>query len=71
MKRSGKTNRDEPLDMSWAKNFPKCARMFSEAGWLQYFEKIDGHHTEVSYKFAQGLEKDTVTFNTLIIELTR
>ena len=46
-------------------------RMFSEAGWLQYFEKIDGHHTEVSYKFSQGLEKDIVTFNTLKIELTR
>ena len=38
---------------------------------MQYFEKIDGYHTEVSYKFAQGLEKDTVTFNTLKIELTR
>ena len=64
-------NRAEPSDMSWAKNFPECARLFSKAGWLQYFEKIDGHHTEVSYKFAQGLEKDIVTFNTLKIELTR
>ena len=71
MKRSGKTNRAEPSDMSWAKNFPDCARLFSEVGWLHYFEKIDGHDTEVSYKFSQGLEKDTVTFNTLKIELTR
>ena len=71
MKRSGKTNRAEPSDMSWDKNFPACARIFSEAGWLQYFEKIDDHHTEVSYKFSHGLEKDTVTFNTLKIELTR
>ena len=53
-------NRAEPSDMSWDKNFPDCARLFSKAGWLQDFEKIDGHHTEVSYKFAQGLEKDTV-----------
>ena len=52
MKRSGKTNRVEPSDMSWAQTFPDCARLFSEAGWLNYFEKIDGHHTEVSYKFA-------------------
>ena len=71
MKKSGKTNRVEPSDMSWDKNFPNCARLFSEAGWLQYFEKIDGHHTEVSYKFAQRFEKETVTFNTLKIELTR
>ena len=57
--------------MSWAKIFPNCARLFSEAGWLNYFEKINGHCIEVSYKFAYGLEKDTVTFNTLKIELTR
>ena len=71
MKRSGKTNRAEPSDISWDKNFPNCARLFSEAGWLQYFEKIDGHHIEVSYEFSQGLEKDTLSFNTLKIEFTR
>ena len=38
---------------------------------MNYFEKIDGHHTEVSYKFSQGLDKDIVTFDTLKIELTR
>ena len=57
--------------MSWAKNFPDCVKLFLEAGWLNYFEKIDGHHIEVSYKFAQVLEKDIVTFNTLKLELTR
>ena len=71
MKRCGKTNRVEPSDMSWAQTFHECARLFSEAGWLNYFEKIDGYHTEVSYKFAQGLEKYIVTFDTLKIELTR
>ena len=57
--------------MSWAQTFPDCARVFSKVGWLNYFEKIDGHHTEVSYKFAQGLDKDIVTFDTLKVELTR
>ena len=67
MKRSGKTNRDEPSDMTWVESFHECAKLFQEAGWFQYFEKIDGHHTEVSYGFSQGLEKDTVSFNTLKI----
>ena len=71
MKRSGKTNRAEPSDMSWVQAFPDCARLFLEARWLIFFEKIDGYHTEVSYKFAQGLDKDIVTFDTLKIELTR
>ena len=71
MKRSGKTNRAEPSDMSWVQDFPDFARLFLEVGWLNYFEKIDGHHTEVSYKFAQGLDNDIVTFDTLKIEMTR
>ena len=68
---SGKTNRAQSSDMSWVQAFPDCARLFSKAGWLNYFEKIDGHHREVSYKFAQGLDNDIVTFDTLKIELTR
>ena len=61
---SGKKNRVEPSDTSWVQSFPNCARLFLEAGWLNYFEKIDGYHTEFSYKFAQGLDRDIVTFDT-------
>ena len=71
MKRSGKTNMAEPSDMAWAKFFHECAKLFKKACWFKYFEKIDGYHSEVSYGFAQGLEKDTILFNTLKIELTR
>ena len=71
MKTSGKTNRAEPSDMTWVVAFPECAKLFQEARWFQYFEKIAGNHTEVSYGFAEGLEKDTVSFNTLKFELTR
>ena len=71
MKRSGKTNRAEPSDMSWVQSFPDCARLFLEAGWLSFFEKLDGYRIEVSYKFAQCLDKDIFTFDTLKIELTR
>ena len=61
----------EPSDMTWAKSFPGCAKLFQKAGWYNYFKIIDGYHSEVSYKFSQGLEKDAVLFNTLKIELTR
>ena len=52
MKRSGKTNSAEPSNMSWVQTFPDCAKLFSEAGWLVFFEIIEGYHSEVSYKFA-------------------
>ena len=71
MKRSGKRNGAEPLDVSWVQAFLDYAILFLEAGWLKYFQKTHGHHTEISYKFAQGLDKDIVTFDTLKIELTR
>ena len=71
MKRSGKTNRVEPSDMAWAKSFLGCAKLFQKVGWYNHFKRIDGYHSEVSYKFSQGLEKDTVLFNILKIELTR
>ena len=71
MKRSGKTNRAEPSDMSWVHAFPDCVRLVLEAGWLIFFERIDGYHTQVSYKFAQCLDKDIVTFDTLKFELAR
>ena len=71
MKRSGKTNRAKPSNMAWAKSFPECAKLFLRAGWFKYFEKNDVYHSEVSYGFAQGVEKDTVLFNTLKIELNR
>ena len=57
--------------MTWAKSFPECDKLFQKDGWYNYFEIIDGYHSKVSYKFSQGLEKDTVLFNTLKIELTR
>ena len=71
MKKSGKTNREEPSDLSWVKIFPDCAQLFLDAGWLMFFEKIEGYHAEVSYKFAQCLDKDILSFDTLNFKLTR
>ena len=71
MKRSGKTNREKPSNMSWVQTFPDCARLFAKAGWLVFFENIEGYHSKVSYKFAQCLDKDIVSFDTLKFKLTR
>ena len=71
MKRSGKTNRAEPSNMSRVQTFPDCVKLFSEAGWLVFFERIEGYHLEVSYKFTQCLDKDMVSFDTLKFKLTR
>ena len=71
MKRSGKTNRAEPSDMSWVQTFSDCAKLFAEARCLVFFERIEGYHSDVSYKFAQCLDKDIMSFDTLKFKLTR
>ena len=71
MKKCGKTNRAEPSDLSWVKNFPQCAQLFSDVGWLTFFKKTEAYHDEVSYKFAQCLDKDIVSFDSLKFKLTK
>ena len=71
MKKSGKTNREEPSDMNWVQTFPDYAKLFAQVGLLVFLEKIDGYHSEVSYKFAQCLDKDVRSFDTLKFKLTR
>ena len=71
MKKSGNTNKAEPSDLSWVKKFPDCTQLFVEAGWLVFFENIEGYHSEVSYKFSQCLDKDVVPFDTLKFKLNR
>ena len=46
MKKSGKTNRFEPTDMSWANDFPKCVALFKSPGCFSLFEKITGFNLE-------------------------
>ena len=71
MKKIGKTNRAKPTDLSQIDNFSECAELFSNAGWLTFFKKIDGYHAEVSHKFAQCYDKDIVSFDTLQFKLTK
>ena len=65
LKKSGKTNRVEPTDLSWIDKFPVCAKLFANAGWLTFFKNIDGYHAKVSHKFAQCYDKEIVSFDNL------
>ena len=46
MKRSGKTNRANPTKLNWIDKFPGCAELFKNAGWLDFFKKIDRYNIE-------------------------
>ena len=67
--KSGKINRAEPTDLTWIEKLPDCAELFQQAGWLNFFRKIDGYNAQVSCKFAQGLKDDMVIFDALKFKL--
>ena len=70
MGKSGKINRAEPTYLSWIDQFPGCAEIFQNARWLDFFKKIDGYNTEVSYQFAKSYNQDMIVFDTLRFKLT-
>ena len=70
MKKSGKTNRAEPTELNWIDKIPGSAELFENAGWLNFFKKIDGYNIKVSHKFAQCYNKDIVSVDTLKFKLT-
>ena len=68
--KSGKVNRSEPTDLTWIEKLPDYAELFQQAGWLNFFRKIDGYNAQVSCKFAQSLKDDMVIFDALKFKLT-
>ena len=70
MRKSGKINRFEPRDTSWAMELPECAELFRVASWFGFFDRITSFNAKVSHYFAQNLINGAVTFNTLKFELT-
>ena len=46
MKKSGKTNRFEPTNTSWANDFLECVALFKRESWFIFFEKITGFNLE-------------------------
>ena len=54
MGKSGKNNRAETTELKWINQFLGYAKLFQNAGWLDFFKNIDGYNTEVSYQYAKS-----------------
>ena len=70
MGKSGKVNRAEPTDISWIEKLLGCVELFKQAGWLNFFKRINGYNSEVSHQFAKGYKQDMIVFDTLKFRLT-
>ena len=49
--------RAEPTYLKWIDQFPCCAEIFQNAGWLDFFKKIDAYNTEVSYNLPNAITR--------------
>ena len=46
----------EPSNVSLLRRNPEALKIFRDAGWLQYFEQLQGHDDYVALDFARNLE---------------
>ena len=58
MTMGGEPIRHEPSNVSMLRKNPKVLEVFRVAGWLQYFEKLQGYNNFVALDFAMNLEGD-------------
>ena len=63
-------NRAEPTYIGWIEKLPGCVELFQQAGWLDFFKRIDGYNAEVSCRFAQCYKDYMVVFDTLKFRIT-
>ena len=47
--------RHEPLDTQELRQNPTVLAIFQAAGWLEFFERLDGFNQEVALQFALNL----------------
>jgi len=65
--KGGDVIRLEPSDMSLLKSNPGYEDVFRRARCLNFFQKMDGHHIDVSYKFALNYDGKTSRVGDIII----
>ena len=52
----GEEVRHEPSNISLLQQNPMAMEIFQAAGWLQYFERLQGHDDYLALYFARNLE---------------
>ena len=46
--------RSEPVGTKYLEGYPQIREILQQAGWLQFLEKFNGFHKEVTKTFAQS-----------------
>ena len=52
--------RSEPVGTKYLKGYPQIREMLQQVGWLQFLEKFNGFHKEVTKTFSQSFNGSRV-----------
>jgi hypothetical protein len=47
----------EPITLDTLRRLPKVYRIFEDAGWVAYFERLEGFDNDIALEFAQNLTR--------------
>lgn len=48
--------RTEPVGVKYMEGYPQLNGMLQKAGWLNFIEKFDGYHKEITKPFARSFD---------------
>lgn len=66
----GEVVRHEPSNVFMLRRNPEALEIFRTVGWLQYFERLQGHDNYVSLDFAKNLEGNHLEVRGVPIEIS-
>ena len=54
----GSIIRNEPATTALLEHYPAAYQIFQQAGWLSYFQRLQGYNEQQVLQFAQNLQED-------------
>jgi hypothetical protein len=54
----GSIVRNEPATMALLEHYPAAYEIFQQAGWLNYFRRLQGYNEQQVLQFARNLQED-------------
>ena len=59
----------EPNNTDWIMKFPRSAKLMKRARWFNFFEKLQGYHSQVTMLFIKNYRDEKVQLESLIVRV--
>ena len=59
----------EPSNTYWIKQFPRSAKLMQKSGWFNFYEKLQGYHSQMTMLFIENYRDDRVQLQSLTVRI--